>query len=97
MVNLKNNHGLKVSLYVSDITGYPMVVTTIDFNWYDNNPSCSLTKLCEYQENMDITFSEKLERLEHEITPLSNDLVLEHMTARVLKAGFTYDFRKVVD
>ena len=97
MVNLKNNHGIKVSLYVSDITGYPVVLTTIDMNWYNNNPSCSFEKLCDYHESMATKFRGQLESMQDESTPLSNNNMLECMTARILKAGFTYDFSKVVD
>lgn len=97
MVNLKNNHGLKVSLYVSDITGYPMVITRADMEWYNNNSSCSFEKLCDYQERVSKTFREVLESLQDESTPLSNDTMLERLTREVINYGFTYDFCKVVD
>ena len=97
MVNLKNNHGLKVSLYVSNITGYPMIVTTLDSEWYDENPSCDYDTLCDYAKDMDAMFRNMLESMQHESTPLSNDTMLESMVARVLKAGFTYNFSANVD
>ena len=96
MVNLKNNHGLKVSLYVSDITGYPMVIITADMEWY-NHSSCRFDKLCDYQERVSKDFHEKLESLQNKLTPLSNDTILERMVSLVMDTGFTYDFRKVVD
>lgn len=97
MVNLKNNHGLKVSLYVSNITDYPVVLTTIDMKWYNNNSSCSFEKLCDYHESMATTFRGQLERMQDESTPLSNDAMLARMVREIMQSGFTYDFNKVVD
>ena len=97
MVNLKNNHGLKVSLYVSDITGYPMVIVLADMNWYNNNSSCSFETLCDYQERISTSFHEQLESFQNKLTPLSNDTILEYMVSFAMDGGFTYDFCKVVD
>lgn len=93
MVDMKNNNGIKLSLYVSKY-GSTVVLVQADFIWYDKNATCDLSTFLAYKDSVETMFENERKRLNESETPITKQRLLSHMVRFAIANRFEYDFCK---
>lgn len=93
MVNMKNNNGIKLSLYVSNY-GVAVVLVQADYVWYDENATCELNTFLKYKDSIESMFENERERLNESECPMTKQRLLSHMVRFAIANRFEYDFSK---